>query len=282
MRRVVLFGNPLQRKHSAAMHNAAFEAFGVDAHYELAEVDEEQLRVQVPRARDEHWLGFQITAPHKRAVMPLLDDIEPGALAIGAVNSVEVTPDGRLIGFNTDVTGFVAGLTGGLGFEIAGSTVVVAGAGGVGHAVVYGILTHGASKVTVLDLDVRDVERLAAEFDDVGAIEAMAFDDPRAAARLGRADLFVNATSVGMLSKGPVIPVSQLRGDACVFDVVYIPAETELVRQARAAGMKAMNGGEMLVAQAAAAFMRWTGLGDPSEVMRAAVLPLLAAETAGP
>ena len=112
MRRVVLFGKPLQRRHSMVMHNAAFEAFGVDARYELAEIDEEQLRIQVPRARDERWLGFQITAPHKRAVMPLLDEVEAGALAIGAVNSVEVTPDARLIGFNTDVTGFVAGVTG--------------------------------------------------------------------------------------------------------------------------------------------------------------------------
>jgi len=282
MRRAVLFGKPLKRRHSVAMHDAAFEAFGVDARYELAEVDENQLREMVPLARQERWLGFQITAPHKRAIMPLLDEVEDAAEEIGAVNSVEVTADGRLVGFNTDTVGFITALTTGLGFEIKGSKVVIAGAGGVGHAVVHGILSNGASDVTVLDLDVRDVERLGEEFASVGKIEPMAFRDARVPERLGAADLFVNATSVGMLSKGPVIPVSQLRSDACVFDVVYIPAETELVRQARAAGMRAMNGGEMLVAQAAVAFMRWTGLSDPTEVMRAAVIPLLEAEIAGP
>jgi len=143
-------------------------------------------------------------------------------------------------------------------------------------------LSNKAAQVTVLDLDVRDVERLTDEFAAVGTIEPMAFDDPRVAGRLGAADLFVNATSVGMLTKGPVVPVSQLRNDACVFDVVYIPAQTELVKQARAAGLKAVNGGEMLVAQAATAFMRWTGLEDPTEVMRAAVTPLLEAEITGP
>jgi len=282
MRRAVLFGKPLKRRHSVAMHDAAFEAFGVDARYELAEVDENQLREMVPIARDERWLGFQITAPHKRAIMPLLDEVEDAAREIGAVNSVEVTHHGRLVGFNTDTAGFVTALTTQLGFDIAGSTVVVAGAGGVGHAVVHGILSNKAAQVTVLDLDVRDVERLTDEFAAVGTIEPMAFDDPRVAGRLGAADLFVNATSVGMLTKGPVVPVSQLRNDACVFDVVYIPAQTELVKQARAAGLKAVNGGEMLVAQAATAFMRWTGLEDPTEVMRAAVMPLLEAEITGP
>jgi shikimate dehydrogenase len=282
MRRVVLFGKPLRRPHSAVMQNAAFTAFGVAARYELAEVDPGELPGLTRRARDERWLGFQVTAPYKRVIMPLLDDVEPAAREIGAVNSVEVTQDGRLIGFNTDSTGFLASLRGDLGRVPAGAAVVVAGSGGAGHAVAHAVLSGGSARLTVLDRDIASAERLAGEFASIGAIEPMRLGDPAAAERLAAADLFVNATSVGMLGKGPVVPVSDLRPDADVFDVVYIPPETELVRQARARGHRVANGAGMLVAQAAAAFTRWTGLPDPSDVMRAAVRPLLDGGVSGP
>lgn len=275
MRRVVLFGHPLQRKHSAVMHNAAFDAFDVDARYELADVSEEELRALVPRARTQRWLGFQITAPYKLAVMPLLDDVGESARQIGAVNSVEISGDGRLVGFNTDTTGFVTAVIRELGLGISGARVVVAGAGGAGRAVLHGVLRERAAAVTVLSRDVRAGATLAAEFAEIGVIEPMSLQNPLVAERLAAADLFVNATYVGMLSAGPVIPVHQLRAGAAVFDVVYVPRETELVRQARAAGLAAVNGSEMLVAQAAEAFVRWTGLPDPSQVMRQALQPLL-------
>ncbi|WP_165969243.1 shikimate dehydrogenase [Actinomadura sp. KC06] len=276
MRTVALFGRPLQRRHSAVMHNAAFEAAGVDARYELREVDENALADQVAEARRDAWMGFQITAPYKLLVMDLLDEIEPGARAIGAVNSVATAPDGRLVGFNTDVVGFMAGVQDCLGDDVKGRSVVVAGSGGVGHAAVYGLATAGAGRLTVLDLDADMPRRLANDLGDAASIEPLAFDDPRARDRLADTDLFVNATSVGMLSPGPVVDVDLIRPSAAVFDVVYIPSETELVRRARARGMRASNGDGMLVAQAAAAWCRWTGLPDPSETMRRAVAPLLA------
>ncbi|TDB89378.1 shikimate dehydrogenase [Actinomadura sp. KC216] len=276
MRTVALFGRPLQRRHSAVMHNAAFEAAGVNARYELREVDEDGLAAQIAEARRDEWMGFQITAPYKLLVMDLLDEIEPGARAIGAVNSVAAAPDGRLIGFNTDVVGFMAGVRDCLGEDVQGRSVVVAGSGGVGHAAVYGLATAGAGSLTVLDLDADMPRRLADDLGDAATIEPLAFDDPRTGDRLAEADLFVNATSVGMLTPGPVIDVDLLDPSAAVFDVVYIPAETELVRQARARGMRASNGDGMLVAQAAAAWCRWTGLPDPTETMRRAVAPLLA------
>jgi shikimate dehydrogenase len=274
MRTVALFGQPLRRQHSAVMHNAAFAAAGVDARYELREVDAAGLADQVARARREQWMGFQITAPHKQAIMPLLDEIEPAALAIGAVNSV-AQEGGRLIGFNTDVLGFLAGLRT-LDPALAGRPVVVAGAGGVSHAVTYGLATSGVGRLTVLDLEEGMPKRLSERFADLAEIEPMVFDDPRLPGRLEEAAALVNATSVGMLSPGPVVDVGLIAADAVVFDVVYIPAETELVRQARARGLRAANGDVMLVEQAASAWVRWTGLPDPTEVMRAAVAPLLA------
>ncbi|TDD87836.1 shikimate dehydrogenase family protein [Actinomadura rubrisoli] len=282
MRTVALFGRPLRRRHSAAMHNAAFEAAGVDARYELREVDEAGLAEQVAEARRDRWMGFQITAPYKLLVMDLLDEIEPDARRIGAVNSVAAGPGGRLIGFNTDVLGFMAGVRKCLGGDVKGLSVVVAGSGGVGHAAVYGLATAGAGRLSVLDLDAALPRRLADDLGDAASIEALAFGDPVARDRLAEADLFVNATSVGMLSPGPVVDIDLLGPSAAVFDVVYIPAETELVRRARARGMRASNGDGMLVAQAAAAWCRWTGLPDPSETMRRAVAPLLAEDDPRP
>ncbi|MBB5079197.1 shikimate dehydrogenase family protein [Nonomuraea endophytica] len=275
MRTVALFGNPLRRTHSAVMHNAAFAAFGVDARYELREVRESDLAEQVRQARDERWLGFQITAPHKQVIMPFLDAIEPDALRIGAVNSVTAGADGRLVGFNTDVSGFMTALREHVGTDLSGAEVVVAGSGGVSHAVSYGLAKDGAGHLTVLDLDAADAGRLAARFGDLATIEPMAFADPRVRDRLAGADLFVNATSVGMLTPGPVVDVGLISPCAAVFDVVYLPPLTELVRRARARGMRAAGGAGMLVAQAAAAFSRWTGAGDATAVMRAAVEPLL-------
>jgi shikimate dehydrogenase len=269
--RVVLVGKPLKRPHSVIMHNAAFEAFGIDARYELAEIDESELPSITERAQAEGWLGIQITAPYKRAVMPFLDLVEPAARQIGAVNSVEVTADGGLIGFNTDTLGFVAGVRSGLEFEISGARTVVAGSGGVGHAVVHGLISSGAAEVTVADMTIDMVEQLARDLADVGTFEGMQLDDPRLMQRLTGADLFVNATSVGMISPGPVLPVEALSPDCAVFDVVYIPPQTELVRQAGDAGHRASNGLGMLVAQAAAAFVRWTGCPDPSDIMRKAL-----------
>lgn len=277
MRTVALFGKPLQRQHSQVMHNAAFAAAGLDIRYELREVDEPELATQVDQARKEGWPGFQITAPHKRSIMSLLDEIEPDAGRIGAVNSVIAAEDGRFIGFNTDVLGFLAGLRSCHPGELAGRSVVVAGSGGVGHAAAYGLATAGVGRLTVLDLDAAMPRQLAAEFADFASIEPLAFAAPEVGKRLAEADVFVNATSVGMLSPGPVVDVDLINPAAAVFDVVYIPAETELVRQARARGMRAANGDRMLVAQAATAWQRWTGLADPTDVMREAVAPLLAA-----
>ncbi|MFV0254239.1 MAG: shikimate dehydrogenase family protein [Beutenbergiaceae bacterium] len=274
MRTVALFGMPLKRQHSVIMHNAAFASADIDARYELREVTEPELVEQVQQARRENWMGFQITAPHKQVVMQLLDVVEPAAEAIGAVNSVE-NRDGQLIGFNTDVLGFMAGLAGVTDPDLSGKSVVLAGSGGVAHAAAHGLASAGAERIAVLDLDLESPQRLTQRFAGMTAWEPLRLDDPAAAERLRDADVFVNATSVGMLTPGPVIDVNLLSEGTAVFDVVYIPAQTELVRQARARGLAAANGDAMLVEQAATAWTRWTGVPAPVDVMRQAVAPLL-------
>jgi shikimate dehydrogenase len=260
------------------MHDAAFDAAGIDARYVLMELEPDAVEGVVEDARGPDWLGLGVTAPYKRLVADLCDEVDPVALTIGAVNNVARTDDGRLVGFNTDAPGFRAGVELAMGRPLAGLEVVVAGAGGAAHAVVYACLDAGARRVTIGNRTVAAAAALAERFADVGAgsVRAVALDDPAFTAAQSAADLAVNATTVGMVDPGATIAVGLLRPEATVFDLVYVPSATPLLRAARARGLRASNGAEMLIQQAAIAFERWTGVGGMADVMREAVAPLLA------
>ena len=250
------------------MHNAAFEHFSIDARYELRELEPAQIAGFVLEARDEEWLGFQVTAPYKQIIMEHLDEIEDGARQIGAVNSVLRRRDGSLVGFNTDAPGFQRAAESELDIQFAGLRVAVAGAGGVARAVVHSLVTAGTDSVTICDLAPSRATDLAAGYGaSVRAVEVGTdFED-----ELRHADFAVNATTVGMIQPGSAFDPGTLRDSAVVFDLVYNPPESELLQQARAHGLRASNGLGMLVAQAEIAFGRWTGVEDSGPVMRAAL-----------
>jgi shikimate dehydrogenase len=277
-RRVALLGKPLRRRHSVVMHNAAFAAAGIDGEYVLAEIDEGDVPSSVAAARGRDFLGLGVTAPYKALVAILVDEVEEEARTIGAVNNVVRRDDGTLLGFNTDAPGFAAAVERAMGGPLGGANVVVAGAGGAAHAVVFALLSHGAAYVTVGNRTLAASRSLAERFATVGRgrIEAVGLGGEAFAEALGRADLAVNATTVGMVDAGVTIDVDRLPPQATVFDLVYVPPETPLLAAARARGLRAANGSEMLIAQAAIAFERWTGVGGMGGVMRAAVAPLLA------
>jgi shikimate dehydrogenase len=277
-RRVVLLGKPLRRRHSVVMHNAAFDAAGIDARYDLMELEPDAVDAAVASARHPEFLGLGVTAPYKRVVAGLVDEVEPDAERIGAVNNVTKGSDGRLIGFNSDAPGFRAGVELAMGRPLADRDVVLAGAGGAAHAVVFACLAAGARNVTIGNRTPGAAMDLADRFAGVGrgSVVGVALDDAAFARALAAADLAVNATTVGMLEGGMTIAVDRLRPDATVFDLVYVPAETPLLAAARARGLRAANGSEMLVQQAAIAFERWTGVSGMADVMRTAVAPLLA------
>jgi shikimate dehydrogenase len=168
-----------------------------------------------------------------------------------------------------------------MGRSLRGAEVVVAGAGGAAHAVVFALLMSGVTGITVGARSTDAARALVDRFATVGGgdrrvtgIGTGAFNEA-----LGSADLAVNATTVGMVDPGMTIPVEELADHATVFDLVYVPAETPLLAAARARGLRAANGSEMLIAQAAIAFERWTGVAGMDDVMRAAVAPLLADAT---
>jgi shikimate dehydrogenase len=266
-RRVALLGKPLRRQHSVVMHNAAFAAAGIDARYELLEIERADVPAVVAGARDPLWLGLGVTAPYKKLVAELVDEVESDARMIGAVNNVARTDEGRLVGFNTDAPGFRIGVELALGRPLAGLEVVVAGAGGVAQAVAHACRQAGVASLTVGN---RTVPAAAA------GVPAVALDSAEFREALRSADLAVNATTVGMLDSGMALDVSALPAHATVFDCVYVPAETPLLAAARARGLGTANGSEMLIAQAAIAFERWTGVPDMAGVMREAVAALLA------
>jgi shikimate dehydrogenase len=260
------------------MHNAAFAAAGIDAEYVLAEIDEAEVPGAVAAARGPEYLGLGVTAPYKPLVSRLVDEVEADAGAIGAVNNVVRTDEGRLVGFNSDAPGFRAAAELALGRSLAGLDVVVAGAGGAAHAVVFALLMGGARRVTIGSRRAEAAADLAARFAGMGegALRPVSLDGPELAAAAAHADLAVNATTVGMIDAGMTIPVATLPAHATVFDLVYVPPETPLLRAARERGLRAANGSEMLIAQAAIAFERWTGVAGMADVMRDAVAPLLA------
>jgi shikimate dehydrogenase len=263
------------------MHDAAFAAAGIDARYVLLELEPEAVEAAVRDARGPDWLGLGVTAPYKQVVAGLVDEVEGDARTIGAVNNVAKEADGRLIGFNTDAPGFRAGVEMAMGRPLAGTDVVVAGAGGAAHAVVFACLAAGARRVTIANRTPASGEALAAQFRGIGSgsVSALALEGEELIGALGSADLAVNATTVGMVDHGSAFNIELLPQEATVFDCVYVPAETPLVAAARARGLRAANGSEMLIAQAAIAFERWTGVGGMADIMRAAVAPLLADAT---
>lgn len=280
-RRVALLGMPLRRRHSVVMHNAAFAAAGIDAEYVLRELQRDELDAAVTEARGPGWLGLGVTAPYKQAVAGLVDEVEPEAGSIGAVNNVVRRDDGRLIGFNSDAPGFRAGVELALGRPLEGLDVVVVGAGGAAHAVVWACLDAGVRRLTVANRTQDAASAMLARFERTGSTRAgdraaSALGDPGIGNALATADLAINATTVGMVDPGPAFDAATLPSHATVFDLVYVPPETPLLAVARRRGLRAANGSEMLIQQAAIAFERWTGVGGTADVMRQAVAPLLA------
>ncbi len=278
---VGLIGWPVEHSVSPAMHNAAFESLGLCWRYILLPTLPEQVKATLAQLKAQDYRGANVTVPHKQAVMPALDSIAPNARALGAVNTLVTgrRVDGTPIigGYNTDDKGFVSALRHG-GFEPEeGGHAVIVGAGGAARAVVYGLLWSGIGEVTVLNRTPERAQALVSDLGDLhewpGSMCALPFT-PKTLVEAGHtADLLVNATTVGMWPhadasiwpEGVPIPAH-----LAVFDLVYNPLETRLLRQARESGAHPIGGLEMLVRQGALALELWTGEPAPVSVMRAA------------
>jgi shikimate dehydrogenase len=279
---VGVMGWPVSHSVSPAMHNAAFAALGLDWRYVALPVAPEPPERVTEAVRGLRALGLRganVTVPHKQAVMPALDRLTPAAATIGAVNTILVAADDTLTGDNTDARGFVADLRD-YDVDPAGKSALVLGAGGSARAVVYGLAEAGCSAVTVLNRTAGKAMELAATMQahfpackvNAGQIEQ---DLPAYA----RADLIVNCTSLGMTPNPDSTPWNEAIpfGDhQIVYDLVYNPPETRLLRKATADGARPIGGLGMLIWQGALAFELWTGRPAPVAVMRRAALAVFA------
>ena len=252
------------------MHNAAFAAHGIDATFELRAIEPDEVGPFFDQARGPDWLGFGVTAPYKQVAMQHLDEIEPGATAIGAVNNGLRRADGTLVGFNTDASGFISAVSS-MGVSVEGRVAVVFGAGGAARAVVWALLDAGVDSVVVANRTRERAEDLAESLSDHGTVHPVSLEDPALTRAVESSRIAVNATTVGMTVNAVAFDATPLPDDALVFDLVYVPPETPLVREATARGLAVCNGLEMLVRQGEIAFERWTGIGSTAQIMRDAL-----------
>jgi shikimate dehydrogenase len=276
---VGLIGWPVEHTFSPAMHNAAFDSLGLNWRYVPLPVRPGHVEAAVRGLPALGFRGANVTVPHKQAVMPALDSIAPNATALGAVNTLVVgwSEDDRPVmgGYNTDAGGFASALQHG-GFDPKGKNAVVVGAGGGARAVVYGLLEVGADEVLMFDVVFQRAQALVSDLKQEGrehVLRIMPLTTEAIVESARAADLLINATPVGMWPHvdGSIWPDgAPIPPGLAVFDLVYNPSETRLLRQARESGARAIGGLEMLVGQGASAFEMWTGQPAPVEVMMSA------------
>jgi shikimate dehydrogenase len=270
-KRVVLIGHPVAHSLSGAMQQAAFDALGIDAAYELWDRTPLQLPAAVGELRSDDVLGANVTIPHKERVVPLVDRQTEDAHATGAVNTI--TREGkRLIGHNTDVPGFRVALDALVGRQKMPRQAVVLGAGGGARAVVFGLITEGFQRVVVFNRHLHRAEGLVKHFGRSAAhmeLRAMPWHESIIESELAKAKVLVNATAIGLTADESPIPAEVIPPDMLVLDLIY--RRTRLLRDAAAAGCTVADGGLMLLHQGAAAFTLWTGQPAPLETMQAAL-----------
>ena len=273
-----VIGDPIEHTMSPAMHNAAFAKMGLDYWYVPFRVRKEELRQAIDGMRGLNIRGLNVTIPHKVTVIPFLDELDPLAEKIGAVNTI-ANDGGVLTGYNTDATGFLQALLE-RGIEPKGKNIAILGAGGASRAISF-ILAERGAHLAILNrlLELNWAEELAGRLSAIFNIEVKALElvGKNLDRVLQSADILVNATSVGMSPNINETPVSAnlLRPGLIVVDIVYNPIKTRLLKEAEAAGAETVSGVDMFVWQAALAFERWTGIEAPLELMRQEIIKRL-------
>ena len=272
-----LIGAPIAHSASPAMHERAAEALGLRGHYQLIEVagaDAAGLAMMLEGVRRLGFAGVNVTFPYKEAVVPLLDELAPAAATMAAVNTV-VARDGRLIGHNTDTTGFARAVAPLL--APSGNAVAVIGTGGVGKAIAFALASLKVTDLRIFDSEPARAEKLAALLARHGGARVTTSVEDALPGATG----LVNGTPVGMLpNRDTPVPTSLLRENLWVADAVYSPLITPLLAAAQAKGARIMTGRELAIYQAADAFELFTGLAPSTEVMGEAFDEVMAARSA--
>ena len=252
-----VIGDPIAHSKSPAIHGFWLEKLGIDANYRACHVRPDELgKYFENRLQDTAWRGCNITVPHKIAAMDHVAD--PGGIrdTIGAINTVIHQPDGSVIGTNTDAAGFYSPIA---DLPLEGSTVAVIGTGGAAHAILFALARAQVGSVTLLARNPLKGAAILARFGLKGTVVALDVPLPPVA-------VLVNATQLGMVGQLPLtLDLAPLPEDAVVYDIVYAPLRTSLLRAAEARGLATVDGLEMLIGQAALAFELFFGSAPPRQ-----------------
>jgi shikimate dehydrogenase len=272
-----VIGWPIAHSLSPVMQNAAIAAAGIDYNYTALPVEPEKLAAGVQGLRALHYRGFNVTIPHKGAVMPLLDEIDKAAQVIGAVNTV-VNDNGHLTGYNTDCMGFMGALES-RHIKLQAEMAVLLGAGGAARAVIWGLLQAGVREVVLGVRNPAKAQKMADDFAAYGTVTICHWEQADFTAKLHECALLVNTTPLGMtpnVDACPPVDWSNVNPEAFVYDIIYTPAETRFLREAREHGHAVVNGEEMLAGQGAEALKLWTGIEPDIKKMQEALRAALA------
>lgn len=266
-----LIGDPVGQSLSPAMHNAAFRALGLNCAYITLRVPKPTLANAIAGVRALGIAGLNVTIPHKINIISLLDELDESANLVGAVNTVK-NNRGKLIGFNTDGEGALRALEEKIG-SVKGKEVVLLGAGGAARAIAFSLARAGA-RLTIANRTVPRAQALASAVEQKLStnVKVASLNRAELTKALKNVDVLINATSVGMHPKidKTLVRANMMRRGLVVYDIVYKPLRTKLLREARRAGGKTIDGLGMLVHQGALAFEIWTGKRAPIKIMKAA------------
>jgi shikimate dehydrogenase len=270
-KRVLLIGHPVIQSLSSALHQAAFDAKSIDARYEPKDVPLIDLPEAIAGLRGDDFLGANITVPFKERVAPMVDRLTEDAQATGAVDTI--TREGpRLVGHNTDVAGFRAALDALVGRQKMPKAAVIIGAGGGARAAVYTLITAGFQRVIVFNRHLHRAESLVRHFGKSAAhmeLRAMTWHESVIEAELSKTKILINASAVADPATTSPIRADLMPPELMVLDLIYWPRDTQLLRDAKAAGaIETQNGDTMLLHQTAAAFNLWTGMTIDADVLR--------------
>lgn len=268
-----LLGYPAKHSFSPRLHNTAFSLLELDARYLAFEVKPEALPDAVRGLRAIGAGGFNLTMPHKNAILPLLDELSEAARLSGSVNTV-VNSGGKLIGHTTDGVGYVRSLRE-AGLDPTGKRITLLGGGGAAESLIVALSLEHAAQITVMKRNNNTfaaTERFAEMVANHtgAAITVLPIEDSALFQNaVADSDLLINATNVGMEpnTDASLVPVDYLRPELFVSDIIYHPRETKLLRDARMVGCKTLNGLPMLLYQGAEAFRLWTGCEMPVEAL---------------
>lgn len=270
---ICLLGSPVSHSISPAMHNTAFDALGLDFSYMAFDVSKEDLPTAVEGLKKINCCNFNLTMPLKTAIIPLLDEIDEAAELAQSVNTC-VCQDGKLVGYTTDGIGFLQSMKD-CGIKYSGTTITILGAGGAATSIITQAAMEGVEKINIFKRKNASFQKVVDFADrltnstncdlfvyDIENMDILNFS-------LQESDILINSTNVGMGDDDrSLVPKEFLHPGLTVCDVIYHPAETRLLKDAKACGCKTMNGKYMLLYQGAAAFKLWTGKDMPIDLIK--------------